>query len=105
MVIGVVKFSSRRFKIKKILHKNRHIQIKYCILGIGVKGRCQEQGSRRAKILLSKSIFGVKNHWNLSQYFSLKNTNLGAHFLLLTLFDNINCETPNFDSSPILKIN
>ena len=35
------------------------------------------------------SIFYVKNHQNFSIFFSLKNTNLGAHFLLLTFFDNI----------------
>ena len=46
--------------------------------------------SKSAKILLSKSILDVKNHLNLSDFFSLKNTNLGAHFLLLTFFDNIN---------------
>ena len=32
-------------------------------------------------------------------FFSLKNTNLGAHFLLLTLFDNI-----NFSTSLLLKL-
>ena len=43
--------------------------------------------SKSAKIWLSKSIFYVKNHPNLSHFFSLKNTNVGAHFLLLTFFD------------------
>ena len=42
--------------------------------------------SKGAKILLSKSIFCVKSHPNLSHFFSLKNTNLEAHFLLLTFF-------------------
>ena len=36
-------------------------------------------------------IFYFKNHPNLSQFFfSLKNTNLEAHFLLLAFFDKIN---------------
>ena len=36
------------------------------------------------------SIFYVKNHPNISDFFSVKNTDLGAHYLLLTFFDNIN---------------
>jgi hypothetical protein len=45
---------------------------------------------------------------NLSIFFSLKDTNLGAHFLLLTLFGNINFKITLllkwcliFDSSPL----
>ena len=64
-----------------------------------------------ANFWLSKSIFYVKNHWNLYQFFfSLKNTNLGAHFLLLTSFDYINFQItlllklcPIFDSSPLIQ--
>ena len=44
-----------------------------------------------AKNGLSKSIFYVKIYLNLSHFFfSLKNTNLEAHFLLLASFDKIN---------------
>ena len=46
--------------------------------------------SKSDEIWLSKSIFNVKNYPKLSDFFSLKNTNLGAHFLLLTFIDNIN---------------
>ena len=46
--------------------------------------------SQSAKNGLSKSIFYVKNHPNLSQFFLLKNTNLEAHFLLLAFFNKIN---------------
>ena len=46
--------------------------------------------SKKDKIWLSKPIFYLKNHWNLSHFFSLKNVNLGAHFSFLTFFDNIN---------------
>ena len=35
-----------------------------------------------------------KSSESFSIFFSLKNTNLGAHFLLLKLFDNINFSTP-----------
>ena len=56
--------------------------------------------SKKAKSWFSKSIFYVKNHPN--------HTNLGAHFLLSTFFDNINILItsllkwcPIFDSSPL----
>ena len=45
---------------------------------------------KSTKIWLSKSIIYVKNYSNLSDIFSLKNTNLGAHFLLLTFAKDIN---------------
>ena len=52
--------------------------------------RCNGEVSKSAKIWLSKSIFYIKNHPNLSDFFSLKNKNLEAHYMLLTFFDNIN---------------
>jgi hypothetical protein len=65
---------------------------------------------RSAKIWLSKSIFYVKNHQNLSQFFSLYNTSLGVHILLFTFFDKINFQItlllkwcPIFDSSPLIQ--
>ena len=50
----------------------------------------------------AKSIFFVKNHPKLSDFFSLKNTNLEPHFLLLIFFDNINFW--KLAITPILKI-
>ena len=46
--------------------------------------------SQSAKIGLSKWIFYVKKHRNLSDFFLLKNNDLGAHFLLKWLFGNFN---------------
>ena len=43
--------------------------------------------SKSTKIWLSKSIFYVKTHRNLSQFFFI---HLRAHFLLLTFFYNVN---------------
>ena len=40
-----------------------------------------------------------KSSESFSIFFSLKNTNLGAHFLLLTLFENI-----NFSTTLLLKL-
>ena len=48
---------------------------------------------RSAKIGLSKWIFYVKNYLNLSDFFSLKNKNSGAHFLLNWFFGNFDNKT------------
>ena len=107
MVIRVVEFSSGGSKLERFLPKNQHTQRKL----LNFKNWCSGEVSKRAKIWLSKSIFNVKNHRNLSQFFFwLKNTKLGAHFLILTFFDNINFKSlyflkwcPIFDSSPLLQ--
>ena len=70
---------------------------------------------RIRKLDFESQFIYVKNYPNLSQFFfSLKNINLGANFLLLTFFDNINFwiisfskMMPNFwhlPINPILKI-
>ena len=63
-----------------------------------------------AEIWLSKSIFYIKSHPNLSDFFSLKNTNLGTHILLLTFLTTLTFKSrfflkwcPIFDRSPLLQ--
>ena len=68
--------NKRGNKIRKILPKNQHTQRKL----LKFENWCSWEVSKSAKISLSKLIFYVKNH--PSHFFSLKNTNLGAHFLL-----------------------
>ena len=81
MAIQVVEFLSREYKNGKIFPKNQYTERKLLNFENWINGKL----SKSAKISLSKSIFYVKNHPNLSQFFfSLKNMNLGAHFLLLT---------------------
>ena len=72
---------------------------------------CDGEVSKSAEIRLSKSIFYVKNHQNVSDVFFVeeKNMNLGAHFLLVTFFDKINFQItlfskicPIFDSLPLI---
>ena len=46
--------------------------------------------SKSAKIVLSKSIFDVKNQQNFFKKISFKNINLGDHFLVKTFFSNFN---------------
>ena len=74
----------------------------YWILRIGLMGRCQKVPKfdfQSQKLSESFSIF-----------FSLKNINLGAHFLLLTFFDNFKIERLLFlkwllifDTSPLTQ--
>jgi hypothetical protein len=86
MAIPVMEFQVQGWKIVKIFAKKTTYRKKFIeFLESGLW-----EVSKSGKIVLSKSIFYVKNHYNLSQFFSLKNTNLGAHFLLLTFFENIN---------------
>ena len=46
--------------------------------------------SKSADFGVSKWIFYVKNYPNLSEKISSKNMILGAHFLLMTFFENFN---------------
>ena len=68
MAIRVVEFSNGGYKIRK---KRRAVK-KCPNLTFKVNFLCQ------------------KSSESFSIFFSLKNTNLGAHFLLLTFFDKIN---------------
>ena len=90
---------------KDFLPKNQHSQRKL----LNFENWCNEEVSKSARI------FYVKYHWNLCPFFfSLKNINLAANFLLLTFFDNINFEITLFSKmitnfwhlpiKPMLKI-
>ena len=89
MAIQVVEFSRGGYKIRKIFaqestYSKEMIEFWELVLWRGVK-KCHnltfKVNSMCHKLLESFSIF-----------FSLKNINLGAHFLLLTFFDNIKIE-------------
>ena len=84
---GLWSFQTGDTKLERFLPKNQHTRRKLLNFEFWINGEL----SKSAKIWLSKSIFYVKNHPNVSQFFfSLKNTILGAHFLLLIFFDKIN---------------
>ena len=57
MVIQVVTFSSRGYKIRKKIPKNQHTQWNYWILRIGVKERCQKGPKSMSKIIRIKLFF------------------------------------------------
>ena len=109
---GNTGFQVRGTKLERFLPKNQHTQKEL----FNFENWCYGEVSKSASIWVSKSMFYVKNHWNLSCFFSI---NLGAHFLWLTFFDNINFKSlsylkwcPIFDTSqlhlkfctPFLKI-
>ena len=83
MAIRVVEFSNGGTILERFLPQNQHTQRKLLKFENWVNGEVLKS----AKLWLSKSIFYVKNY---QIFFSLNNTNLGAHFLLLTFFHNIN---------------
>jgi hypothetical protein len=78
-------FQAGYTNLKRFVPKNQHTQRKLLNFENWVNGKV----SKSDKIWLSKSIFYVKNHRNLSHFLPLKNINFGAHSLLLALFDNI----------------
>ena len=87
MAIQVVEFSNGGTKLERFLPKNQHTQRK--LLNFenwgGVKKRKITQPlDFQSQFSKSKIIRIFLN------FFSLKNINFGAHFLLLTFFANIN---------------
>ena len=88
-------FQTRGMKLERFLPKNQHTQRKL----LNFENRCNGEVSKSAKIWLSKSIFYVKNHWNLSQFFfhwripklfhSFEEYQFRRTFFVLTFLDNI----------------
>ena len=81
MVIRVVEFLSGGTNLERFLPKNQHIKRKL----LNFENWCNREVSKSAKILLSKSIFYVKNHPNLSQFFFIEEYQFRS-----TFFDNMN---------------
>ena len=99
---GLWSFQTRGIKLARFLPKNQPTQRKLLNFWFGLMRRCQKVKNYTTS-WHSKSIFYIKNYPNLSQFFfSLKNINLGAHFLLLTFCDNINFW--QLATTPIIKI-
>jgi hypothetical protein len=100
MAVRVVEFSNGGYKIKIFFHKNPHTQRKLLNFEFFINGEL----SKSAKIWLSKPIFYVKNHLNLSQSFFIEEYQFRS-----TFFDKINFEItlfvwyPIFDSLPLIQ--
>ena len=81
-------------KLERFLPKNQHTQRKWLNFEFWIN----DELSKSDRIWKS-NFLSQKSSESFSIFFSLKNTNLGAHFLLLTLFDNI-----NFSTTLLLKL-
>ena len=79
---GLWSFQTGGTKLERFLPKNPHTQRKLLNFEFWISGELPKSD----RIWLSK-IFHNENHSNLSH---LRNTNLGAHFLLLIFFDKVN---------------
>ena len=106
MVIRVVKFSRGGKKLERCLSKNQHTKRKL----LNFENWCNGKLLKSALIWISKSIFYVKNQRNPSQFFLMKNIQLGAHFLihninfLITSFSKMMLNFWYLPIAPILKI-
>ena len=80
---GVWSFQTGDAKLERFLHKNQHTKRKLLNFEFWINGELSKSAKSltfKVNFLLSKIIRIFLN------YFSLKNTNLGVHFLLLTFF-------------------
>ena len=88
---GLLSFQMGDTKLERFLPRNQHTERKLINFQFWVK--------RLQNLTFKVNCLFQKSSDSFSIFFSLKNTNLGAHFLLLTLFDNI-----NFSTTLLLKL-
>ena len=74
---GLWNFQTGGTKLERFLPKNQHTQRTL----LNFESWCTGE---------SKSIFYVKNHRNLSQFFFLEEYQFRSTFFVMTFFDNIN---------------
>ena len=77
-------------KLKIFLPKNQHTQRKLSNFENWVSGKVSKSAKSPNLLTFKVNFLYQKLSESFSIFFSLKNINLGAHFLLLTFFDNIN---------------
>ena len=78
MVIRVVEFSSQGYRIRKIFAERSTYPRKL----LNFENWCGGEVSKSAKVWLSKSIFYVKNHRNLSHFFFIQKCQFTSTFVL-----------------------
>ena len=86
MAIPVVEFSRGGYENRKKMPKNQHTQRNFLNFGYCTNG----SGQKVPKFDFQSQFCMSKIIWIFMFFFSLKNTNLEAHFLLLKFFDNVN---------------
>ena len=77
-------------KLERFLPKNQHTQRKLLNFENWVNGEVSKVPKFDQNLTFKVNFLCQKLSESFSIFFSLKNINLGAHFLLLTFFDNIN---------------
>ena len=79
---GLWSFPERSTKLEIFLHKNQNTQMKLLNFEFWINGEL----SKSAKIWLSKSIFYVKNHLNLSQFFFIEEYQFRSTLFVIDIF-------------------
>ena len=89
MAVRVVEFSNGGTKSERFLPNNQHTQRKLLNFEDWVSGEVSKSAKSPNLLTFKVNFLYQKLSESFSIFFSLKNINLGAHFLLLTLFDNM----------------
>ena len=87
---GLWSFQTGVTKLERFLPKNQHTQRKLLNFENWVNGEVSIVPKFGQNLTFKVNFLCQKLTESFSIFFSLKNINLGAHFLLLTFFDNIN---------------
>ena len=77
-------------KLERFLPKNQPTQRKLLNFENWIDGEVSKSAKSPNLLTFKVNFLYQKLSESFSIFFSLKNINLGAHFLLLTSFDNIN---------------
>ena len=89
---GLWSFLMGDTKLERFLPKNQHTQRKLLNFENWVNGEVSKSAKSPNLLTFKVNFLYQKLSESFSIFFSLKNINLGAHFLLLTFFDNFKIE-------------
>ena len=87
---GLWSFQTGGTKSERFLPKNQHTQRKFLNFENWTNGEVSKSAKSPNLPTFKVNFLYQKLSESFSIFFSLKNINLGAHFLLLTFFDSIN---------------
>ena len=88
--MGLWSFQTGGTKLVRFLPKNQHTQRKFLNFENWTNGEVSKSAKSPNLPTFKVNFLNQKLSESFSIFFSLKNTNLGAHFLFLILFDKIN---------------
>ena len=87
---GLWSFQTGGTKLERFLPKNQHTQRKLLNFENWISGEVSKSAKSSNLLTFKVNFLYQKLSESFSIFFSLKNINLGALFLLLTVFDNTN---------------